>query len=158
MASRFVSKSDPHFDSTTVTIECDRVNGEIEGVHAIKYGDKTTKGSVKILGSRVEVGWTPGEYTADEASITMHRSKVSALLQSIQSAGTGAVSDVLCTFTITYAFLDEEGNPEPSQTDVFTGFVLGRSDNIDRGSTDPLMEELPIKIQGQIKWHGGVKF
>lgn len=159
MASRFVSKNDPYFDSTTVSIECDVTNGEIEGATAIKYGDKATKGSVKALGSRVEVGYTPGEYTADEASITMHRSKVSKFLKAISDSNGGSdVSVVLVKFTITYAFLDEETNPEPSQTDVFYGFVLGGGANIDRSSADPLMVEIPIKIQGRIKWHGGVQF
>ncbi len=151
MASQFVGRNDPHFDATT-------------GVLATEYGEVPTqkfhidpgtqeRGSVVINGSEVEVGTTPGGHTPGKSSMTMYFAHFmqwrADMLNQIPEQ---RLRDHLFTWTATYTFVDEEGNPQPSRVVSFRGYVeVPSAFDTDRTQgNQPITIDIPIRNFGRV--------
>ena len=157
MASRFAAKNDIHFDSTTGTIELEGF-GEIPGVEAFTCDPgEQEPGSVVAVGSETEVGVTPGEHKPGKGKMRVHLGAFAPWIRTVQDQlGGQPYRRKLFTWTCTWAHLDEEQNPMPSQTASFQGFltVPGAIENDRTQAGKSITIEIPIRILGRVTLNG----
>jgi hypothetical protein len=105
----------------------------------IEFSDITYKDSLAIEFVRgtnqAPIGWTDGEYEADDTVVTFYKSALQRLIDAVGSGYMGA------NFVITVKY---SANGEPLTVDVITCRLSGLSDSPSKGP-DPLAVEATFK-------------
>lgn len=148
MANPYQKNGEMEHNAANVVVECDKINGKIEGVIDISYGEELQRGYVKELGSRWPVAVTEGDGNLDQGKLLMRSSKVkpffAALRTSANLASDAQIYDVRCTLTVIRRAHDEELSSLPTRTQTLDVFFLGEKHNISRKSADGLEVEIPF--------------
>jgi hypothetical protein len=124
-----------------------RIRGkEYEGVLGIKYAQKRNRTKVRGQGRRrLPIGVTPGDYNAEDGSLTMTRQHAQMLRNDLAAASADGASygDVL--FPITVQSLEE--GTSGIKDELIGCAIIGDDGGGEESSTDPLKEEIPFLIQ-----------
>lgn len=156
MASRYPPTFVLHFDASCATIRDE--DGDLAGVLSFSYGaGLRVRGRVRAPGSRSPIDYINGALVLAEGRLVMYRREAGAWIKKLKDTNPGAaLSDVVRSFTITYAPLDEEGFLLPAQVDSFQALIdPPRGLGADMGqATTPLTVEIGLFLISKVRFNG----